>query len=69
LGGLGVETKPELIIKKIDAIVHELQELRRTIQVQIRPPETNLAEQLYGALGRGSWEEYDHDLEWRRFGP
>ena len=62
-----MEAKPEAIIKKIDAIVYELQELRRTIRAQVRPTETHLTEQLYGVLGRGSWDEYDHSLDWQRF--
>ena len=62
-----MEAKPETIIKKIDAIVYELQELRRTLQAQTRPPETRLTEQLYGVLGQGSWEEYDYALDWKRF--
>lgn len=62
-----MDTTPETIIKKIDAILYELQELRRTILVQTRPSDGNLAEQLYGVLGRGTWDEYDRQLDWQRF--
>jgi hypothetical protein len=54
-----MDTTPETILKRIDALVCELQELRQAILVQARPPDGNLAEQLYGALGQGSWDEYD----------
>ena len=54
-----MDTTPETILKRIDALVWELQELRQAILVQARPPDGNLAEQLYGALGQGSWYEYD----------
>lgn len=62
-----MDTTPEVIVKRIDAIIHQLQELRRTILVQTRPPDGNLVERLYGALGQGSWDEYDLHLDWQRF--
>jgi hypothetical protein len=59
----------EMVLERIDAIMHELGELRRMIlRVQIKPAPENLAQQLYGALGQGSWEEYDQHLDWQRFG-
>jgi hypothetical protein len=58
---------PETIVKRIDLIVRELQELRRTVLHQAQPPNENLAEKLYGALGQGSWDEYDLHLDWQRF--
>ena len=61
------DTTPQAIIKRIDAIIDELQGLRQTILVQTRPTNGNLTEQLYGALGQGSWEEYDPQLDWQRF--
>ena len=27
----------------------------------------NLAAELFGSLGWGSWDEYDPDLDWKRF--
>jgi hypothetical protein len=62
-----MDATPEVIIKRIDIIVRELQDLRQTILVQTRPPDGNLAGQLYGALGQGSWDEYDLYLDWQRF--
>jgi hypothetical protein len=62
-----METTPETIIQKIEAIVYELQELQRTLQAQTRPSAPNLAEQLFGALGKGTWDEYELHLDWQRF--
>ncbi len=53
-----METTPEVIVKRIDAILYELQELRRAVLEQSRPSNGNLAQQLYGALGKGTWDEY-----------
>jgi len=64
-----LDTTPEAVIKQIDAIIRELQGLRQIILVQTRPPNGNLTEQLYGALGQGSWDEYDLHLDWQRFAP
>lgn len=64
-----MNTTPEIIVKKIDAILSELQDLRRAVLEQSRRHNGNLTEQLYAALGQGSWEEYDHDLDWQRFVP
>jgi hypothetical protein len=60
-------TTAETIVKRIDAIVYELQELRRTILEQTQPSDKNLVEQLYGVLGQGTWDEYDHHIDWKRF--
>jgi hypothetical protein len=62
-----MESTAETLLDKIDAIAHELEELRQAILLQIRPPDRNLADQLYGALGQGSWDEYDLNLDWQRF--
>ncbi|MBN1582628.1 MAG: hypothetical protein JXA89_18100 [Anaerolineae bacterium] len=58
---------PDLILRRIDAIIQELQELRQVVLVQERSSEAKLATQLYGALGQGTWDEYDPDLDWQRF--
>jgi hypothetical protein len=63
------EAPPDPILRRIDAIIQELQALRQAVLVRTRPSESNLAEQLYGALGQGTWEEYDPDLDWQRFAP
>jgi hypothetical protein len=62
-----MEPTAQVILEKIDTIAHELQELRKVVQSQARPPERNLAEQLFGALGQGSWDEYDLHVDWHRF--
>lgn len=63
----GMEYSADMLLKRIENIVHELAELRQAVLMQARPKERNLADQLYGALGQGSWEEYDLDLDWHRF--
>ena len=63
---------PEALLKRIDAIIHELQALRQLVvvqpQPQTEPHETDLITQLAGCLGQGSWDEYKDDIEWERFG-
>lgn len=63
------QMSPDLILRRIDAIIQELQELRQIVLVQERGADGNLAAQLYGALGQGTWGEYDADLDWQRFSP
>ena len=59
---------PEAILQRIDAIIHELAELRKQVaQSQVGLASDDLAQQLYGVLGQGSWSEYDPDLNWQRF--
>ena len=58
----------EIILQRIDAIIRELEALRQSVvAVQISPSSANLAQKLFGALGQGSWTEYDLDLDWQRF--
>ena len=52
-------------LKRIDIIIRELQALRQVIVAQYRPVEGHLTQQLYGALGQGTWEEYGPFLDWR----
>lgn len=65
---LGLDTTQ--IVKQIDAIIPELLALRRRILAQAVPEVVpgHLTEALYGALGHGTWDEYDVDLDWNRFG-
>ena len=58
------------IVTQIDAIVPELLALRRRLMAATMPPveSGHLTEALYGALGQGTWAEYDADLDWKRFG-
>jgi hypothetical protein len=65
-----VDLLAETISRRIDAIIHELEELRQmVVRTPVGPPTDNLAQQLYGALGQGGEDEYDPDLDWQRFGP
>ena len=57
----------EAVLERIDAILRELLELRQTVAAQGRVTRGNLAKELFGALGRGKWEEYDPGLDWQRF--
>ena len=57
------------IVQRIDAIIQALQELRQIVLAQKQSPKRSLASQLYGALGQGTWDEYDPDLDWQRFAP
>lgn len=59
--------EPE-IVRRIDAMIRELQLLREMVAIrQLEKSETPLADDLFGVLGRGSWSEYDSDLDWERF--
>ncbi|HSJ53430.1 MAG TPA: hypothetical protein VLC52_06745 [Anaerolineae bacterium] len=62
-----IESTTETLLERIDVIAHELEELRQAVLAQVRPPNGNLTDGLYGALGQGSWDEYDPDLDWQRF--
>ena len=55
------------ILARIDAVIQELQMLRRQLLTPTKQT-AGLTEQLFGALGRGSWDEYDLNLDWVRFG-
>ena len=73
--GMTVDTKPQVpeavesILERIDAIIAQLQALRRAILEDSKTTQENLTHQLYGALGQGNWEEYDPKLDWQRFAP
>ncbi len=63
------DQSPEAILRRIETIMQELAELRQMVLLtQSEPATRGLAQQLYGALGHGSWEEYDPQLDWQRFG-
>jgi hypothetical protein len=64
-----VQQPTERILERIDAIIQELQELRQEVLTRDRTTEENLAAKLYGAWGKGSWDEYDRHLDWQRFAP
>ena len=54
------------LVKRIDALILALQELRRLVLAARRVPESDLTSKLYGVLGQGSWDEYDPRLDWQR---
>ncbi|MBI3943685.1 MAG: hypothetical protein HY326_11785 [Chloroflexi bacterium] len=62
-----MEEDVQQVVARIDAIILELEELRRRILITQPAPERNITGRLYGALGHGSWSEYDPDLDWIRF--
>ena len=62
-----MESTATTLLERIDVIAHELEELRQAVWVQVQAPDRNLAQRLYGALGQGSWDEYDPNLDWQRF--
>lgn len=59
----------ETVLTRIDAIIEELQWLRQAVLATDKPSApTNIIDELAGSLGKGSWEEYDLQLDWERFG-
>jgi len=62
-----MESTAATLLERIDTIARELEELRKAIWLQTQLPDRNLANRLYGALGQGSWDEYDLELDWQRF--
>lgn len=66
-----VDYSPDLMIKRIDALIGELHLLRQQMLVVKAGPTPSLAanmvDDLAGSLGQGSWEEYDKYLDWERF--
>ncbi len=69
----GEKDSPEVILGRIDAMIQELQQLRRTlaVQLEVAPPGGNLAHELFGVLAppSGRDDEYDQHLDWERFAP
>lgn len=63
-----LDLSPETILQRIDTILRELEALRKMVaHTCVEPATDNQAQQLYGVLGRGTWDEYDRDLDWQRF--
>ena len=62
-----MESTAATLLERIDSIAREVEELRKAVWLQAQLPERNLANRLYGALGQGSWDEYDLELDWQRF--
>jgi len=64
------DTSSEMILRRIDAIIDELQSLRRAVITQQPPaitPTWSIVEELFDSLGPGSWDEYDLMLDWKQF--
>ena len=57
----------DIILKRIDAIVIELQELRQVVLISQQSPDQDLATELYGSWGHGTWEECEPGIDWQRF--
>jgi hypothetical protein len=56
------------IIARIDIIIRELEALRRQLTVPSKEaPPRGLTDELFGAAGRGTRDEYDLQLDWARF--
>ena len=65
-----MEQSPELILKRIDAIIAELQALRQQVvalETRSEPTSRDIVDALAGSLGQGTWDEYDKFLDWERF--
>lgn len=56
------------VVSRIDTIILELEILRCKLT---SPSKTttihNITEELFGAAGHGTWDEYDLQLDWARF--
>lgn len=54
------------LLQQIDTLIRELQNLRAKLHAESLPCPGKVAN-LFGKLGIGSWQEYDHELDWERF--
>jgi len=62
-----VDDPLDAILRRIDSVMLELLELRQAVLTKQHPPAQDLAAELYGSWGQGTWEEYQPDVEWQRF--
>ena len=65
------QEEQQKIVARIDAIIQELEQLRRELIETAQPDSTDttgIVEELFGAAGQGEIDEYD-DLQgiWGRF--
>ncbi|NOX64052.1 MAG: hypothetical protein GXP42_19265 [Chloroflexi bacterium] len=68
---LSVTENNQQAIARIDAIIRELEMLRRQLasSSNMKPHRVSgVVEELFGAAGQGERNEYDLDLVWARFG-
>lgn len=54
------------LLQQIDTLIRDLQNLRAQLSAEAVPCPGKVAN-LFGKLGKGSWQEYDHELDWERF--
>lgn len=56
------------VVERIDAMMRELEIIRRQLtefpKVAVA---TGLTQELFGAAGKGTRDEYDMNLDWKRF--
>jgi len=56
------------VIERIDAMIRELEVMRRQLtELPKVAVATGLTQELFGAAGKGSRDEYDLNLDWKRF--
>jgi hypothetical protein len=56
------------IVGRIDAMMRELEIMRRQLtELPKAAVATGLTQELFGAAGRGTRDEYDMNLDWKRF--
>lgn len=56
------------IIARIDTIIRELEALRHQLTAPSKEaPVRGLTNELFGAAGHGTHDEYDLQLDWARF--
>ena len=56
------------VVGRIDAMMRELETIRRQLTALPRVTAmSGLTQELFGAAGKGSRDEYDLNLDWKRF--
>jgi hypothetical protein len=57
------------VIERIDAMMRELAAIRRQLSTLPNVAAVSgLTQELFGAAGKGTHDEYDLQLDWKRFG-
>jgi hypothetical protein len=57
------------VIERIDAMMRELAAIRRQLSTLPNVAAVSgLTQELFGAAGKGTRDEYDLQLDWKRFG-
>ncbi len=56
------------LVERIDAMMRELELMRRQLtELPKVAVVSGLTQELFGAAGKGSRDEYDMNLDWKRF--